>query len=81
MIDCFLNDTAVIYWSVVKLLSDNRLNLPVSFLKVDKWSDAKSILSEWDNDKIENKRKECLNWWINYQNELQEEIKNKITTW
>jgi len=50
------------------------------FLKVDKWSDAKSILSEWDNDKIENKRKECLNWWINYQNELQEEIKNKITT-
>ena len=36
MIDCFLNDTAVIYWSVVKLLSDNRLILPVSFLKIDK---------------------------------------------
>ena len=48
------------------------------FIKVIKWADARPIISSWGQDQIVTKRKECKNWWINYKNDLQEFVKNKI---
>ena len=47
------------------------------FLKVNKWIEAKSIISEWKNNKIESKRLECRLWWNEHKNQLKEKI-NRI---
>ena len=49
-----------------------------SFLKIDKWEEAKSIILKWDSKKIEKKQEECKLWWNQYKNELQEMVKSKI---
>ena len=49
------------------------------FLKIDMWADAKSIIKNWQQNQIIKKRNECINWWDNLKNKLQESIKNKIT--
>ena len=48
------------------------------FVKIKKWNDAKKIILSWSEVEINKKRVECSNWWINYQNKLQKNIKNKI---
>ena len=48
------------------------------FIKVDKWIEAKSVIEEWGNDQIKQKREECRTWWSQYKNQLQEFIVNKI---
>ena len=48
------------------------------FIKVDKWIEAKSVIAEWGNDQIKQKREECRTWWNQYKNQLQEFIVNKI---
>ena len=48
------------------------------FLKIDKWIEAKSIISKWENDQVKNKQEECKIWWKNYKITLQENIKEKI---
>jgi len=49
------------------------------FLKIDMWADAKPIIKNWQQNQIIKKRNECINWWDNLKNKLQESIKNKIT--
>ena len=48
------------------------------FLKVDKWIEAKHVITKWENERIKQKREECNTWWNQYKNQLQEFIKNKI---
>ena len=48
------------------------------FIKVDRWIEAKSVIREWGNDKIKQKRAECREWWSQYKKELQEFTMNKI---
>jgi len=48
------------------------------FLKVDKWSDAKSIIQKLNNDEVKEKIKECNEWWNNCKFNVQKLIKNKI---
>ena len=48
------------------------------FIKVNKWSEAKSIITEWKDDQIKIKQEECLNWWKIYKVNIQEQIKEKI---
>ena len=49
------------------------------FIKVDKWIEAKSVIEEWGNDQIKQKREECRTWWNQYKKQLQEFIVNKIS--
>lgn len=49
------------------------------FLKVKKWSEAKNIIKTWNLEKVQEKKQECILWWSNYKNELQNNIKNKIS--
>ena len=48
------------------------------FLKVDKWIEAKSIIKDWGNNQIKQKQEECQTWWIQYKNQLQKFMKDKI---
>ena len=48
------------------------------FLKVSKWSESKTILNEWGDEKINMKKQECKNWWSKYKINLQKFIKGKI---
>ena len=48
------------------------------FIKVDKWIEAKSVIEEWGNDQIKQKREECRTWWNQYKKQLQEFIAKKI---
>jgi len=48
------------------------------FIKIKKWNDAKEVILNWSEDKINKKRDECKNWWSDYQNKLQNDIKKKI---
>ena len=48
------------------------------FIKVDKWIEAKSIISEWNKEQISHKREECKSWWQKYKIGLQEDIFNRI---
>ena len=48
------------------------------FLKVSKWSEAKTLLNQWENEKIKMKQKECKKWWSQYKEYLQKFIKEKI---
>tara|TARA_Y100000590_G_C15561074_1_gene954784 strand:+ start:16 stop:906 length:891 start_codon:yes stop_codon:yes gene_type:complete len=50
------------------------------FIKVNKWTEAKSIIKDWKSDQITKKQQECSIWWSEYKNILQEFIKNKIST-
>tara|TARA_Y100000590_G_scaffold364063_1_gene422094 strand:+ start:600 stop:1481 length:882 start_codon:yes stop_codon:yes gene_type:complete len=50
------------------------------FLKIEKWSEAKSILKKWTNKQIETKQNECKAWWNNYKIKLQNSIKSKVNT-
>jgi len=50
------------------------------FIKINKWKDAKPILQEWDKNQIEKKSKECVSWWNKQKNDLQDYIRNKITS-
>jgi len=50
------------------------------FIKVDMWSEAKSMLNGWGNDQIEKKQKECTKWWIEYKKTLQNYIEKKINS-
>ena len=44
------------------------------FLKIDKWTEAKSIIKNWEYKKINIKKKECEVWWAEYKKQLQESI-------
>ena len=48
------------------------------FLKVNKWLDAKEIITNWTREQITKKREECSFWWNQYKLNLQEEISKKI---
>ena len=48
------------------------------FLKVDTWKAAKSLIKQFSDVKIKNKRDECKIWWDNYKSEIQQSVKNKI---
>jgi len=48
------------------------------FIKIDKWIEAKSVISEWKDDRIKRKREECKTWWSQHKNQLQEFMVNKI---
>jgi hypothetical protein len=48
------------------------------FLKVDKWSEAKSIIKNWNAVQVKKKQKECKSWWSNYKDKLQTLIKNRV---
>ena len=49
------------------------------FLKIDKWADAKSIISGWGEDQIKKKSIECNKWWNEQKDIIQTMIKDKIT--
>jgi len=48
------------------------------FIKVGKWLDAKLIIRDWKKNQILQKQEECISWWNNYKNYLQEMVKAKI---
>jgi len=48
------------------------------FLKIDKWSDAKTIIKEWQAKEIKKKQEECALWWASYKIKLQESLKKKL---
>ena len=48
------------------------------FIKVDRWIEAKSVIREWRDDQIKQKREECGTWWSQYKKQLQEFTINKI---
>ena len=48
------------------------------FIKIDKWADAKTIIIDWNIDKIKSKQGECKIWWSNYKKKLQESVKHTI---
>ena len=48
------------------------------FIKIEKWSDAKSIVKGWESDQIKKKREECKVWWDSEKKTIQDFIKNKI---
>ena len=46
--------------------------------KIDRWLEAKPIISGWGKDQIKQKREECRTWWNQYKNKIQEFTINKI---
>ena len=48
------------------------------FIKVNKWADAKPILTGWSNDQVKKKRNECKSWWDKYKKKLKQSIKETI---
>ena len=50
------------------------------FIKIDKWADAKPIISGWGNDQINKKREECKIWWDGEKNSIQDFIEQKINS-
>ena len=50
------------------------------FIKIDKWSQAKTIVKDWDKDKIKQKQEECKIWWERYKVDIQNFVKNKINS-
>ena len=50
------------------------------FIKIDKWKDAKEIISSWKKNKITKKQEECKLWWLKYKENIQESIKTKLTS-
>ena len=43
-----------------------------------KWSEAKSIIKNWNAVQVKKKQKECKSWWSNYKDKLQTLIKNRV---
>ena len=50
------------------------------FLKVDKWMDAKLIITEWKEKQIISKQEECKIWWRQQKEKIQKLMKEKINT-
>ena len=50
------------------------------FIKIGKWVEAQSIIKNWEENQVKKKQEECSNWWSSYKIDLQEMIKNKITS-
>ena len=48
------------------------------FIKINKWSDAKAMIKNWNSNQIAEKRKECEVWWNEYKEKIQVYVKNKI---
>ena len=48
------------------------------FIKINKWKDAKSIIKGWDNNQIKKKREECILWWDEKKNEIQDHVNSEI---
>ena len=48
------------------------------FIKISKWSEAKTIIKQWNKKNIEKKKNECIKWWNDYKSLLQNSIKQKI---
>ena len=48
------------------------------FIKIDMWSQAKTIIKEMGDKQIKNKREECKVWWDNCKNKIQNFILKKI---
>ena len=48
------------------------------FIKIDKWAEAKPVINGWGNDQISKKRGECIKWWRDFKNKLQDSIKLTI---
>ena len=48
------------------------------FLKIDKWTDAKIIIKEWQVKEIKTKQEECALWWTSYKIKLQKSLKKKL---
>ena len=57
-----------------------QVNVPIIVrLQGTNSAEAKEIIDNWSDDKILNKRKECINWWnqylLDHKNFVQEKIK------
>ena len=50
------------------------------FLKVDKWMDAKLLITEWKEKQIISKQEECKIWWRQQKEKIQKFMKEKINT-
>ena len=50
------------------------------FLKIEMWAEAKPIINGWSDNQIQRKREECKTWWNNLKNEIQDSLKNKVTS-
>ena len=48
------------------------------FLKIDKWMETKPAVKEWGTAQIKKKQEECMTWWAQHKNQLQQFFKNKI---
>ena len=48
------------------------------FIKINKWSEAKTIIKQWNKKNIEKKKNECIKWWNDYKSILKNSIKQKI---
>ena len=40
--------------------------------------DGKPVINGWGNDQISKKRGECIKWWRDFKNKLQDSIKLTI---
>ena len=49
------------------------------FIKINKWSEASTIIKEWSDEQINKKQEECKSWWNQYKKDIQNLIKTKIT--
>ena len=50
------------------------------FIKVEKWIEAKKIITSFGNDDVKEKREECKKWWITEKEKIENFVKNKITS-
>ena len=57
---------------------DEESKLKNPFIKVNKWAEAKSIITEWKDEQVKKKQEECVHWWKIYKDNIQEQIKEKI---
>ena len=48
------------------------------FIKINMCKEARPILEGWSKDQIKEKSEECIAWWTNQKNDLQDFVKNKI---
>ena len=50
------------------------------FIKINKWSEASSIIYGWKKEQVEKKRDECKLWWKEYKTKLQVIIKEIVNS-
>ena len=50
------------------------------FIQINKWKDAKPMLTEWTKDQIIEKSEECSSWWRKQKNTLQDFIRDKVNS-